>query len=193
MGKLKHITFGILLLVMWAPLAQMVFQVVESGGLKGAFVPHVKPHLTDSTWFSGDFQREYELYLNDTIGFHQDLIRLRNQIDYSFFDKCHSYDIEVGKNGYLIATWYLDSHLGKIYTKANRIDSVIFMLKDLNDTLGKLNKTLLLVFAPSRSSFYKELTPSWYDLTPVHESDYEKYSKLLSNTDLNFMDFNSHF
>jgi hypothetical protein len=193
MGKLKHITFGILLFVIWAPFAQMVLQVINSGGLKGAFVPHVKPRLTDSTWFSGDFQKDYELYLNDTIGFHQDFIRLRNQIDFSLFNLCHSYDVEVGKNGYLVATTHIDAYLGKMHTRETAIDSTVKELQDLTDTLSKLNKTLIVLFAPNRGSFYKELTPYWYDLTKKNESDYECYLRSLSKTNVKVLDFNKWF
>lgn len=193
MKKVKHILFGLLLIVIWAPLAQMVFPVIESNGLKGAFVPHAKPVFTDSTWFSGDFQRAYEQYLNDTIGFHQDFIRIRNQIDFSLFDKCHSYDIEVGKKGYLVATWHIDSHLGKIRVREQRIDTLVGMLKQLNDTLVKMNKTLIVIFAPSRGSFYKELAPNWYDLTPAHESDYQRYTRLLAGSKVKYIDFNRSF
>jgi hypothetical protein len=179
--------------VIWLPLAQMLFPVIESAGLKGAFVPHTKPKLNDSMWFSGEFQKQYEQYLNDTIGFHQDLIRLRSQIDYSLFDKCHSYDVEVGKNGYLVATWHIDSHLGKVRCRETRIDSLVSMLNDLNDTLYKMNKTLLILFAPSRGSFYKELAPAWYDLRSVNESDYQRYTRLLAETKVNYIDFNKSF
>jgi hypothetical protein len=171
----------------------MTFQFAETGGLKGAFVPHAKPKFSDSLWFAGDFQNKYEQYINDTIGFHQDLIRLRNQIDYSFFKKCHSYDIEEGKNGYLVATWHLDAHLGKTRARENRVDSVVMMLEELNDTLSKLNKTLFVMFAPSRGAFYKELAPSWYDTTQTHESDYQRYVRLLSKTSVKFIDYNKSF
>lgn len=181
------------MLAVWLPFAQMIFQVVDSKGLKGAFVPHAKPELSDSAWFAGDFQQKYEQYLNDTIGFHQDFIRLRNQIDYSLFDKCHSYDIEVGKNGYLVATWHIDAHLGKLRARESRIDSLVSMLTQINDTLNKMNKTLIVLFAPSRGSFYKELAPAWYDLTPVHESDYQRYVRLLSKTNVRYIDYNKSF
>lgn len=193
MSKLKHIVFGILLLVLWAPLAQMVFQVIDSGGLKGAFVPHAKPSLSDSTWLNGDFQKEYELYLNDTIGFHQDFIRLRNQIDFSLFKLCHSYDVEVGQNGYLVATTHIDAYLGKVRTRETAIDSTVKKLQDLTDTLSKLNKTLIILFAPCRGSFYKELTPYWYDLEKKNESDYECYLRLLAKTNVKVLDYNKWF
>jgi hypothetical protein len=171
----------------------MVFPFIKSAGLKGAFVPHAKPKLTDSTWFTGEFQRQYEQFLNDTIGFHQDFIRLRNQIDYSVFDKCHSDDIEVGKKGYLVSTWSLDAFRGKLRGREARIDTIVMMLQDLHNTFRKMNKTLLVVLAPGRGTFYKELAPLWYDLTPVHESDYQKYARLLKKTDVNYIDFNNWF
>lgn len=181
------------MVIIWFPLANMLFPLIESKGLKGAFVPHLKPILTDSAWFTGDFQTGYEQYLNDTIGFHQDFIRLRNQVDYSLFDKCHSYDIEVGKNGYLVATWHIDAHLGKLRTRESRIDSLVTMMAQINDTLNKMNKTFIVILAPSRGAFYKELAPAWYDLTPVHESDYQRYVRLLSNTNIRYIDFNKAF
>lgn len=193
MKVIKYISFGILLLVIWIPFAQMLFQVVESKGLKGAFVPHAKPEFSDSAWFTGDFQKGFEEYLNDTIGFHQDLIRLRNQVDYSFFDKCHSYDIEVGKNGYLVATWHIDAHLGKLRTRESRIDSLVSMMAQINDTLNKMNKTFIVLLAPSRGAFYKELAPAWYDLKPAHESDYQRYLRQLSKTKIRYIDFNKAF
>lgn len=178
---------------MWVPFVQMVFPFAKSKRLKGAFIPHAKPLFSDTSWLAGNFQRNYELYLNDTIGFYQDFICVRNQIDFSLFRKCHSYDIEVGKNDYLIATTHIDAHLGKLHTRLSKIDSTSKMLKQLNDTLIKLNKTLIVIFAPSRGAFYKDLAPSWYDMTPQHESDYQAYNRLLNNTGVKILDFNKSF
>lgn len=175
------------------PLLQSTFLVVKSKSLKGAIVPHSKPKFNFKSWFSGEYQSDFEHYLNDTIGFHADLIRLRNQIDFSLYRKCHSFDVEVGKNGYLIATTHLDAHLGKNYSSTAKIDSNIVMLSQLNDTLKKLNKTLLLMFAPSRGAFYLDIAPFWYSTKKIHESDYEHYLKRLANTSINILDYNSWF
>ncbi|MBP6334840.1 MAG: hypothetical protein KA444_05150 [Bacteroidia bacterium] len=193
MKTLSKTLFGILLTLMWLPLVQTGFVFFESAPLQGAITTHAKPMLNDSTWFAGIYQKEYELYINDTIGYHHAFIRLRNQIDYSLFKKCHSYDIEVGKNGYLIATTHIDAHLGKLHTTESKIDSNVFMLKQLNDTLLKLNKTLVLLFAPSRGAFYKDLSPYWYDLRKEHESDYECYLRLLNPTNIKIIDYNRWF
>jgi hypothetical protein len=185
--------FGLLLTLMWLPLVQMMFPVMKTEVLKGAFIPHAKPYFTDSTWFEGDFQKAYELYLNDTIGFHQDLIRLRNQIDFSIFKMCHSNDMEVGKNGYLIPTAHIDAYLGNVRIPEAAIESTVKKLQALTDTLSKLNKTLIILFAPNRGSFYKELAPYWYDLEKKNESNYECYLRLLAKTNVKVLDYNKWF
>lgn len=189
----KSILFILLLALLWLPLLQMNLNLVKSDSLKGAFIPHSKPLLNDSTWFDGSFQYNYELYLNDTLGFHQDFIRLRNQLDYSLYSKCHSYDIELGKDGYLVATTHMDAYLGKTKTRVGKIDTLIRKLAQLSDTLARRGKTLLFVIAPSRGSFCLDKAPDWYDTTKVAESDYEVFLRMLKNTTINYIDFDKSF
>ena len=139
------------------------------------------------------FQKNYELYINDSIGFNNDFIRLRNQIDYSIFNKCHSSDIEIGKDNYLVATTHLDAALGKTKKTAQQLDTIIKSLVFLNDTLQKLNKKLTVVFAPSKGSYCLDKAPDWYDTGKKGESDYEYLSRNLKNTTVKTIDFNNWF
>lgn len=185
--------WALLLFVLWLPFLQMVFYYFETKPLKGYFAVHAKRKLNDSSWFSGCFQKDYEHYINDTIGFHHDLVRLRNQLDFSLFKKCHSYDVEIGKNNYVMATTHIDAYLGKKPAPVELLDALMAKLKQLNDTLIKMNKTLIVCLAPNKGRFYKELAPGWYDVTKIGRSNYEWYVDQLSGSNVKVIDFNAWF
>src|ERR1700740_1126419 len=160
--KIKKTLWFILLSVLWLPLIQAAFGIWKNTFvLKGAFVNHPEPVFSDTGWFSGTFQKNYEEFINDSIGFHNPMIGVRNQLDYSLFNKCHAYDIELGKDGYLVATTHFEAILGKTTTAVQHLDTLIKNFVFLADTLEKLNKKLTVIFAPSKGSYCLDKAPGW--------------------------------
>ncbi len=190
---LKKIIFSLSLLVFFIPLLETQFRFFSFESLKGAYTRKNKPLFNDSTWFNGSFQPQYEEYINDTVGFRPLLIRSFNQLDYSFFNKLHAYDIVVGRNNNLLATTHLDAHLGKLNIPFRSIDSMSNKLKLLQDTLAKKNISLIFVFAPSKGSFGLSDAPYWYDTTRKNSSWYSTYLSSFKKRGVSYFDFNRYY
>ena len=74
----------LILALLLAPLFQAKFDIVKLKPLKGAITEPVKNSFNFNDWFSGTYQEQREKYLNETFGFRSSLLRLSNQIAFSF-------------------------------------------------------------------------------------------------------------
>lgn len=189
----NKILVGICFISLCLPLVQTIYPIIDSYPLRGSFTKHPCPKISDTAWFNGSFQKALEKYLSDEVGFKPDFVRLKNQIDFSFFHKCHSEDVELGEEGILFSTTYLDYYYGKVFTRPSKIDSIVFKLEKINDTLIKLGKTLIVVIAPNKCEYFVEYAPSWYEKIKVHETDYELYNRLFSKTSIQVIDCKKWF
>ncbi|MBI4645358.1 MAG: hypothetical protein HY738_01900 [Bacteroidia bacterium] len=48
-------------------------------------------------WFSGKYQEKKEKYLNESFGFRSTMVRLNNQIAFSFFNKAKANGVIIGR------------------------------------------------------------------------------------------------
>lgn len=183
----------LILLLLWLPLMEKFCRYFKINVLNGAIVYHSKPVLSQKIWFTAGYQKEYELYFNDTIGFHNELIRLRNQIDYSLFNKCHSFDTEMGKEGFLFPVNQYATYLGKTKTAEGIFDFMIEKLAVLKDTLKAHNKNLILIFAPTKGAVHRSVAPDWCDDKKVAESDHDYLIRKARGANINCLDFYSWF
>ena len=66
------ILFGLLLL----PALQKKFDIFSFRPLTGEYIPATKESFTTAGWFDGGFQKSYEKFFEEHIGFRNPLIRL---------------------------------------------------------------------------------------------------------------------
>ncbi|MDP7243832.1 MAG: hypothetical protein QF568_00645, partial [Flavobacteriales bacterium] len=87
----KQIKIGLLLLILgmlFIPILQICFSFSNEKPLQGSFELSPKPNtITISYWLNGKYQEEYTNYFEAYIGFRSTLVRIFNQIQYSFFKK----------------------------------------------------------------------------------------------------------
>jgi hypothetical protein len=196
MGEKRHIKFlqvGIMVFL-FLPLFFQFVKVKEFTPLNGVQENKVQ-HLLDSTnnklsWFKGSFQKYCDLSANENLSLKSPLIRLRNQIQYSFFEKINAQDI-YEYNGILF----------RFYTK-NYNESIHFMgeskakvqigkLKKIQDYLGK-DIPIITIIAPSKTYFYRENLPPINQLQSS-KSNYKYLKNLLLENQLPCIDFNTYF
>jgi hypothetical protein len=190
--SLQKILFLIIIVLLALPFIQARFSIFEISPLKGAIsTPHQK-ELSFSNWFSGEYQLAEEDYLNETFGFRNLFVRVNNQIAFSFFNKAKANSVIVGKEDYLFEKNYLKAYYGKDYIGFDSINGRINRLKYIQDTLAKLNKELLVVFAAGKGSFYPEYFPDEF-VTNIGPTNYGEHVQLAEKTGLNFIDFNDYF
>ena len=160
--------------------------------MQGAVDYKSPPAFTIQKWFTGDFQKEQEDFLTSEFGFHNTLVRLNNQISYSLFKKPHARGVVVGEDGFLFEQIYIDAANGVDFLGRDSIESVVKKLSEISDTLKRLNKHLVICFAPGKASLYQEFVPDHLKVRH-NRTNFETYKELLSKTTVPVVDFHTYF
>ena len=171
---------------------QYFFKIVKIGPLHGDIRKVTEPDFTWNDWFSGEYQSKEELYINDSFGFRNTAVRLNNEISYLLFNRVHANGVIVGKDHYLFEENYLKAWSGVDFVGKDSILRIVKKVKYIQDTLKKLNKDLILVFAPGKGSFFHEFVPNKYK-QKGKETNHDTYVKYSSELGVNYMDFWSWF
>ncbi len=178
---------------LFLPLIQTKLNIFELSPLKGDVRYPAQAQFSISDWFSSKYQEEKETYLNSMFGFRSTCVRVNNQIAYSFFKKANANGVIIGKDNYLYEESYLNSYNGSDFLGQDSINHTLNRLKYLTDTLKKLNKQLIVVFAAGKASFYPEYIPDSYLKSNVDNTNYKALSIGAKNIGLNVIDFNAWF
>lgn len=112
-----------------------------------------------SAWLEGRFQYDYEKELARTQGLREPLIRLHNQIEYTFFDRIFAEAVVLGKKGYLYDPKHLNAYSGNDFRGEVSIRSTVRQVKYINDALQPFHKTVILAIAPGKATFCPEYVP----------------------------------
>ncbi len=191
-NTIKGLLFCIILGILVVPILQSKFSFIDVAPLKGAIVLTEKKYINAKDWFSGEYQLQEEKYLNESFGFKNLFIRINNQIAFSIFNKAKANGVIIGKNNYLYEDNYIKAYYGTDFIGNDSISHRIEQLKFIQDTLGKLNKTIIVVYAAGKGSFYPENFPKEY-LREKGKTNYENHVSLSKEYGLNYIDFNKYF
>ncbi len=190
----KKIIFAVFLLALFTPILVKSLRLINEKPLGGVFEPVEEPILTDSTWFSGDFQKQKELYLNENLGYRKTLIRINNQIDFSFFNKNSAEKIVIGKENYLFENNYISATTGEDYIGDKEVNNKVQQAKEAQDILANNGIKLLYVFAPGKGTFFKDKIPDKYFTKGQNTTtNYSQFKIACEKNDINYIDFNSWF
>jgi SGNH hydrolase-like domain, acetyltransferase AlgX len=191
--KTKRTLFYIIFILLLLPLGEKTLKFIKSGTLKGNFRPAADIDFTLERWWTDSFQHQKERYINDAVGFREDLIRITNQIDYSLFDKCHADWTIKGKDGYLYQFPYVNAYFGTDFMGYEQILLRSRKMKAIQDTLTKLGKTFVLVYAPSKASFFPEHFPDNRVMPSIGPTNYEVYRRDCDSLGVHQVDMDAWF
>jgi len=193
MRSVQHILFSIIMIMLSAILGFSLFKKGEIMPLKGHIERVERPVFNFSDWFSSTYQTKMDKRTQNKFGFRSVFIRLKNQIDYTFFDEIHAREVVEGKQGFLYEEAYIKSYLGNSFIGEETIINKAKKLKFLQDTLTQMDKTLIIILAAGKATIYPDYFPVEYDTLEKTRSNYTAYRKQLSNHQVNFIDFNDWF
>lgn len=192
MQATKNYIFLSLFSVLLLPAMQHSFSFVKSEPLFGFFDVAENDTLSWSKWIEGTYQQKKAAYINDHVGFRPDIIRIKNQLDFTLFRKFNCGNALLGKQHYLFWEYYFDSWSGKDFIGDSLIRSQMMRLKALQDTLSHLGKSLLLVHCPNKAFFYPEYIPDAYR-KKYGPTNYSSYLRIGDSLAINSIDFNAWF
>jgi len=187
----RHLFTGILVLL-FAPILFMQLSFIKIMPLNGAIVKIEKPKLTISTWFSEAYQTQIEKYANQNFGFRNFLVRLNNQLKYTFFNKAQANGVIIGKKNYLYEKSYITAYYGKDFSGREVIKEQMQKLRTIQDSLSDRGIDIVLVFAPGKASFYPEYIPDKYD-TVKSLTNHHYFVEQAKSMEINYIDFSSWF
>jgi hypothetical protein len=178
--------------VMLIPMIQDNLHLKKVYALKGDVKVPGNIEFDKNDWFSGYYQEEKEKYLNSSFGFRNQFVKLNNQLAYSIFHKAKANGVIIGKETYLYEKSYIDAYTGTDFLGEDSINHTIKRLRFITDTMNKLGKQLIVVFAAGKASFYPEYIPDKY--MPVRgKTNYKYMSDQAKAAGLNVIDFNKWF
>ena len=191
-NQIKNALLLLALMLLALPMVQNKFNLLPLEPLKGAITVPEKKYISVNRWFSGTYQQYEEKYITETFGFRPFFVRLTNQLRFSLFGKQSANSVIIGKNGYLFEEGYINAYFGQDYIGTDSIRQRIERLSYINDTLKKLGKNIILVFAAGKGSFYPEYIPDTH-IQPKGITNYKAYVELANEYGITYIDFNSLF
>lgn len=189
----KQILFLILMILLSLPLLQSTFHVFSVQPLKGAITKVTVPELTYSSFDDGSFQEKFDKYIENNIGLRPFFIRSNNQVAFSLYNKALARDVIIGKDNYLYELNYIKAYLGHDFIGKDVIREKVRKLKQIQDTLKKLNTNLVILFAPGKATFYPEYIPDEFNPQEKSLSNYSYYIQQCNELDVEHIDFNDYF
>jgi len=198
MNKLtvKQVLFLLVMLLLVLPALQRHFNLVAEKPLSGAFVKREPPsfdEITLTSWMDGSFQTDFSSRLESHIGFHNTLLQLFNQLEYSLFREANAEGVIVGKAGELFEEDYIRAFMGEFYVGEAVWKDKVMKIKAVQDTLEKLGKSFFVILEPGKGSTYPDRFPSKYRASEAGISNYQVLSKQLAFNDVNCLDLSAVF
>jgi hypothetical protein len=189
---MKGILVKFIGLILTLPLLQYTTDALPKMPLNGAITEEKNVEFKIASWHDESFQKGKEKYLNQEFGFRNQLIRINNQIYYSLYGIAKANGVIVGKENYLYEEKYIHAFYGMDFVGEQKVNDVTERLSAIDSAFRTMNKTLLVVLAPGKASFYPEYIPDNYKR--VNDStNYSCYKKSIEQAGLNLIDFNSWF
>lgn len=193
MEKRKKVLYIIFLLALILPLFQKWTHLLPEPFLRGIFIKNEKPTLNAQNWFDGSFQTQYEKYINDSLGFHGNLVKMRNLFCFKVFHQINNPNVVLGKDNYLYEQDYIDAHYGTDYIGKDSIERQVIQVKQLQDALADKGKTLVIFLAPSKADFLPEFIPKSLQKKETDSTNHKQFSRLLKTHGVNVIDYNSYY
>jgi len=189
---IRRILFLGILFLLAAPFIQGEFGFVELEPLKGDIKIPEKGSLTMEGWLSGEYQKQQEIYLNETFGFRNLSVRINNQIAFNLFKKAKANNVVIGKENYLYGEGYIHAYFGSDYIGDDSTMRRMQQLKYIQDTLNKLDKDLIVVMAAGKGSYYPEYIPDKF-VAEKHLTNHDAHVSWAKKLGVNLIDFQRYF
>ena len=194
MKTFKKIWFLVLLAVLFLPMMQTCFHLVDEKPLDGAYVPAKKPIVNATTLYQETAQDSLMNWCTEQTGFRNSMIRVNNQMLYSAFGKIPVTHLVKGKDGRnFFDKSYVISYIGETYMGEETIEKNTQQLKLIQDMLGTKDITLLPVFVVGKASYFPEFIPDEYMSKRRETNNYQGYLKAFAEQGVEMIDFNRWF
>ena len=191
--KIKKGVFIGLLAALFLPAVQQYFPTPFGGKLDGFYAAAPDTAFAFDHWWQGSYQLAKSNYANDNIGFRPAMVRVKNQVDYSLFDKLHGDWLAPGLDHYLFQTIHINGYYGRDYVGYEAIKERLRKLKAVQDTLEALGKTVVVIHAPCKAYYYPEFIDKPFRSAARTTTNLQAFLRIGDSLGVHQLDFNSWF
>lgn len=184
---LPTLCFLFLLALLWLPLVQEHVGLFHEKPLAGVEKRQDSVPLVDSTWFSGRFQKDYEVRMYQWMGLRPSMVRLRNQLDYTLFHEPYR-SVMVGKDGELFGRGSLETIQGKDFVGWDVVRYHSAHTAVLQAWFAQRGVALVTVVTPSKLQVLPDHLPGERVVFPK-EANYPAYIQTLRQNNVFLLDF----
>src|ERR1041384_6099092 len=117
----KAILIGVTIFLLLPMLLSFIVRP-KATTLHGAFYVAPDADFTFHWWFSRQFQDQKEKFLRHAFPFHDEIVRINNQLDYDLFKKARVRYVVPGKNEFLFEEAYINAYYGKDFVGEEKIN-----------------------------------------------------------------------
>lgn len=192
----KKLLFSLLVMmfiVLLLPSIQQFANFPKVSPLKGAVTFPRMPKLSLKAYFNASLQDSMDKWVENHVGFRPDLVRLHNQIQYSFFDTINAKGVIFGKDDYLFEFNYIKALYGLNFVGYDKITKDAQETQFVNNWLTERNKHLFVIFAPGKASFYPDKVPDLYKPDTAIVTNNQVYTQKFAEAGIPFIDCNKYF
>jgi len=189
MERISKLLFVLLFGIFFIPITLAILKVdVGWKKLEGSFELAQEPAFNKEAWFDGLYQENFNKYANDMLSGRDFLIRSYNQYRYNLFDVVNAHGTIKGKENVLFQDFYIEALKGLDIVDTSKVNKDVSEFKSLQVALKKLHKSLVLVIAPGKASFYPEYLPDSIKIDADCPTNYSLYTKALTSNNVHFID-----
>jgi hypothetical protein len=165
---------ALFLFILFLPSILVGVSVFTGIGFKGRLSGYVdnpgeKVHFSLQNYANRAYQKNIESQISSNINLRGYLIRLHNQINFSFFKLSQS--TIVGENDNIFEMQYINAECGldanqdfSLDENANKLGDYVNHLESIQNKLKKINKYFIFVITPSKASLNFQDIPLKYRL-----------------------------
>lgn len=184
--------YAIIILVIFLPLLTWKLHADKSFKPKKENT-YPQTEFTWHSWFNEWFQFTNEKYIAQNFGGRNLLLKIHNQVLYSFFKATHAPEVVIGKQDYFYLDKYILSYLGRRYNGKTAINTHVKRIALLQRLLAERNIKFLMIIAPCKAYYHPEFIPDNYLTYKKPETLYEDYLAAFKKNKVRCIDFNRWF
>lgn len=186
-ARIFLIGFSLLALLI---LFQQLFHPIKLAGLQGAFDAGEPPQFSATHWFDGKYQQQTDHYLKYNTAFNGELVRLRNQVDYSVFGNINTI-LTLGKEKYIFDPNYIFAITGTDLLNDSIRSGKIQAITHSKIIFDSLRVPLLICFAPNKAGYYPEYLND--SLNTSENTNHIFFDSLFKSLNVQVLDYNKWF
>ena len=183
----QRLVLGGVLLLLLLPALQALWPLVAVRPLSGATLDAPRPVFSWRTLLDSRYQAAQESYFTEQLGFRPWLVRVRNQVSFTLFNKPLTDGIILGKDQNLFQYNSIIAYIGESHPSEDQFERRARQLRQVQDSLRAHGTQLLFVLAPGKPRIVPHLLPDKYNRWQT-TSDYHSTQQYFDKYGVNNLD-----